>query len=506
MKGAIFLILVQAITKGFTFVSNQLLLRSITPEVFGVAAYFEFIVKSVLFFSREAERMSVQRINEDNPQDTHRAVVNFAYLPFLLSWPVLGLVHAMQRSSDIYTSTICSLPNFQWLLAILVLLVEIELLAEPFYSLSQFDVNLKLKSKAESLAVFMKCIVTFVAILFISSLSKSKVTPVMAFALGHLAYSSTFYFVYWRNNNKGYPTISTLRSGTYLNQKVLPIWRSFSLQMILKHLLTGGDTLIVSYFFSASELGAYSVISNYGSLLARLLFQPIEETLHVSMAKMFSGKDKNYKESYASMKALTIFYSNLCSLVVLGGYSNGSFMLFTVLGSSSTWQKSDVFSVFPYYILYIPFMAANGIFEGFFSSVSTHQQIGRFSMFMSLLSIAVSTLLYVLIGKLHMGIIGLIISNIANMVLRITYCLLFMRLFYKDKVNVNLWELMKRLLFPIVLALTAYAAQYTIIGGLMTSTLKEFLISLALCCLSLFGNLWNERALIKSLLSPNLKE
>lgn len=505
VKDAALLILSQAATKGFTFITNQLLLRGITPEVFGIANYFEFVVNTVLFFSREAERMSVQRIRRENPEDTHKAIVNFAYLPFLLSWPIFGLIYLMQRSSDLYSKTITSIPNYHWLLVILVALVELDLLSEPFFSLSQFQIDMKIRSKAESLAVFMKCVVTFLSIYLMKTGLSLQASPVFAFALGHLAYSLTLYVLYWLHYTKSYPKVCKLATGEYLDRSIFPIWSSLSIQMIFKHLLTEGDTLLISYLFTASEQGVYSLISNYGSLLARLLFQPIEETLRVSMTKLFARKEKDYKESYGYMEKLTIFYTNLCVLVLLGGYSNGSYMLRCLLGNNANWQNSDVFSLFPNYIIYIPFMAFNGIFEGFLSSSSTHKEIRRFSTFMSILSIVVLGLLYVLIGKLNMGILGLVISNIFNMTLRIVYCIVYMRLFYSSKVDADTSHLLRRLLVPVLVGALAYVTQYALIGLTMTSTFKEFFLSLILCGLCLLCNMFHERNLLKELVAKKKK-
>lgn len=501
IKDALFLILAQAATKGFTFILNQLLLRRITPVVFGVAAYFEFINNTVLFFSREAERLTIQRIKCDDSQNTHRAIVNFAYLPLLLSWPILVVVYYIQKSSSLYVETISLIPHFKWLMAILIALIQIELLAEPLYSLSQFEMNMKIRSKAESLAVFMKCLVTFSVILALQKDSYSTISPIFAFALGHLAYSMTTCLLYWLNQLGAYPIVHKLKNGSFLDSSVVPIFRSLCIQMIFKHLLTEGDTLLVSYLLSVSEQGAYSVISNYGSLLARLLFQPIEETLRVSLTKLLANKESSPKSTYESMEILIIFYANLCSLVVLGGYSNGSFMLRSILGNSKSWQKSDVFSVFPYYILYIPFMAFNGILEAFLSSASTHKEINRFSVFMSILSIAVLGLLYYLISELRLGIIGLVISNIINMSLRILYCSNFIASYYKEAADFKPGALLRRVITPVLLALSIFFVQFKIFGHATTNSLKEFVISLCLCVLCLGGNIWNERMLVKKAIS-----
>lgn len=506
VKDAIFLILAQAATKAFTFVLNQLLLRRITPEVFGVAAYFEFISNTVLFFSREAERMTIQRIQGHNAENTLRAIVNFAYLPFLLSWPIFGVIYYLQKSSELYTGAIATLPNHQWIVAILVFLVELELLSEPLYSLVQFKMDMKMKSKAESLAVFMKCITTFTAIVALQKESFDMGNSILAFALGHMAYACTIFVQYWLNYTSKYPVPKRLTNGSFLDASVVPMFRSLCLQMIFKHLLTEGDTLLISYLFTVSEQGVYSVISNYGSLLARLLFQPIEETLRVSMTKMFASKDQNTSGAYDLMVTIMVFYTNLCVLVVLGGYTNGPYMLRLVLGDNVNWQKSDVFAMFPNYILYIPFMAFNGVLEAFLSSAATHHQINQFSFFMSLLSVAVLAFLHYLISYVKMGICGLILSNVVNMTLRIIYCCFFIALFFNGKAETNVCALVKRLSVPIVLGSSTMFIQSMVLGHLMTTSAPEFLTSLIFCFTCLVGILWNERILLLTTIGMRKKK
>jgi oligosaccharide translocation protein RFT1 len=53
----------------------------------------------------------------------------------------------------------------------------------------------------------------------------------------------------------------------------------FAGQGIVKHMLTEGDRLLLTALASRNDRGAYAVVANYGSLAARLLFQPVEESV-----------------------------------------------------------------------------------------------------------------------------------------------------------------------------------------------------------------------------------
>ena len=49
-------------------------------------------------------------------------------------------------------------------------------------------------------------------------------------------------------------------------------------QSLVKHFLTEGDKFLVSRLSPLADQGGYAVAANYGSLVARIVFQPIEET------------------------------------------------------------------------------------------------------------------------------------------------------------------------------------------------------------------------------------
>lgn len=507
MSGVSSLILSQALTKAFTFASNQLLVHNISPEIFGVAAYLDFFNGTVLFFSREAERMAVQRAQDPSKQRLRQKIVNFAYLPLLLGVPIATGLYMLQRHSDLYVSAILPLPYHTVTAALVALLLFLELLSEPAYALNQYSLNFRLRSKIESAAVFAKCLVTLVGVVASKKAEYFDGLAVLAFASGQLAYSLTNFVAYSRlggvqaprrieqtktitKTKTTTPTTSTVSS--FLDPAICQVWKSLFVQMIFKHLLTEGDTLLTSYLFSVADQGIYSVISNYGSILARLLFQPIEEFLRVSFTRAFASETKNVAASLALMENLLVFYFDLSLLIVLGGYTNGAFMLRLLLGRSEKWSASSVFDVFPQYVLYLPFMAFNGILEAFFSSASTQTEISRFSYFMSFLSISVLALLYVLAKHFHFGLDGLIFANMVNMTLRAGYCLnYFFRFSTKHGVSVSRQGFRSRLGLPAITVATAFVIQSQFFR--QSSSWRQFIASVIFCLVCLGVMLIHER-------------
>lgn len=494
---AAYLVAAQVATKAVTFVLNQMYLRKITPEVFGVAAYLEFVVNSVLFFSREAQRGASQRVSVGSASQTARAVGNFACVPLLVAGPVFAVLWWSQKASDMYRLSVRPLAYFGATAACVVALVALELLAEPMFALAVFRGDMKFRSKVESAAVVGKCLLTFAGVTWWGHGDENK--AVVCFAAGHVVHAAIILAGYWVHSPRWKPR--RLQSGAWVPLLGLAVWRTLFVQTMFKHLLTEGDTLLISYLFSAADQGVYSLIANYGLMAARLVFQPIEESVRVSFTRELSllapplEPEKKEPDSSAkdaarhTMSRLFVFYTCLSLLMVLGGYTNGAFFLHMLLGGSEKWRGSSVFWHFPHYILYVPFLAFNGVLEAFFSAALTHGQIARFSAFMSVLSAAVLGLSYLLIGRY--GILGLIAANMVNMSLRIIYCLVFyLRYFHLGFP----WHAIRKVAGPLLLTGAAFLAHFRLFEDGQTKLKQDFLQSIAICGVTFCGMMYMERA------------
>lgn len=128
--------------------------------------------------------------------------------------------------------------------------------------------------------------------------------------------------------------------------------------------------MIINSLCTVEEQGIYALLSNYGSLLTRLLFAPIEESLRLFLARLLSSHNpKNLKLSIEVLVNLTRFYIYLSLMIIVFGPANSSFLLQFLIGSK--WSTTSVLDTIRVYCFYIPFLSLNGIFEAFFQSVAT---------------------------------------------------------------------------------------------------------------------------------------
>lgn len=538
-KGASFLMMTQLFTKMLTFLLNQLLIRLISPRVFGISAYLEFVISMVLFFSREGARLSIQRTRDMSGTDdkahdkkdrfvektqvgTLQSIINFGYIPLIVGFPLSILILVWQYYSQVFQESLLTLPYYTSTIVLVWLLMILELGMEPLYAVNQFKLNFGRRSRFESVGVFGRCLVTFAVIALlqrVSTLSNKTYDglAVFAFALGQFGYSFLLFAQYqwsFAKENKSKPVeeknslvVQKIYSRSddtyfYFDSSILSIWKSLFVLMLFKHFLTEGDKLLINYLCTVEEQGTYAVVSNYGSIIARLLFQPIEESLRLLFTRMLSTKsESNIKKSYEVMHHLGIFYIYLSILIGIAGYTNSAVLLKILLGGkASKWSQTGIFDLFPQYVLYIPFLAFNGILEAFFNSVANGRDIKRFSLFMSFLTLVVLLSLYIFIAYFGLGLSGLVLANTVNMLLRIIYCTIYITSFYSTNgVTVSFMNGAKRIRIAILCGTIFVYLQYLALGyKIKSSSIVDVIKSASLCFVYLAIMIYYERDLLKT--------
>lgn len=199
-SGTTFLILIQVASRMLTFVSNQLVLRSLSPAVLGIAAQLELYQVSILYFSRESIRMAIQRqpldrnasksqkSREDNQSVASQSVVNISYLGLFLGIP-LTIVFTLlyQRLASERT---LEMPSFNMSVVITGLAAVLELSIEPFFAIIQQRMWYQKRAMVEMPAAFIKSLTTC-SIFLLYGLRGNVKADSLPFALGHLSYSIT---------------------------------------------------------------------------------------------------------------------------------------------------------------------------------------------------------------------------------------------------------------------------------------------------------------------------
>ncbi|KAK8015577.1 oligosaccharide translocation protein RFT1- variant [Apiospora marii] len=516
VRGASLLIILQVASRAVTFVANQLLLRFLTAQLLGVSTQLEVYYLSVLFFARESLRVAIQRQgpttttstdqdddksknkNHDSAQDS-QSVVNVGHLALVLGLAAaVGLGGAYLKYVDAATA---ATPHLDTALYIYGLAAVVELLSEPTFVVLQHRLRFGPRAVAESYATFVRCAVTFGAASW--AWRRGYDWGALPFALGQLGYGlglSGVYFGYgwWLASAEGFSLlprqiaqsstaadkkkekksddqVSVPSSGSnngyalgYFYRPTLNLAASMTAQSLVKHILTQGDTFLVSILSNPQAQGVYALANNYGSLLARLVFQPVEESSRNYFSKLLAAtpsdddgneakptaaatasttkekRDDNTTEpaqhnpSVPTQQALAKARTDLVS--ILHAYLLLSLLILTLgpfgapllvqLIAGPAWAASGTGLVLAQYCLYLPLLALNGIAEAFVSSVATRADVHRQSLWMASFSVAFAAAGFVTLKVLDLGAPGLVYANAVNMLGRIAWSGAFIRRYF----------------------------------------------------------------------------
>ncbi|KAF3923487.1 hypothetical protein ABW21_db0208468 [Orbilia brochopaga] len=497
--GAAFLVLVQVLSRLLTFVMNQLLIRYLSPAILGQAAQLELYMMTVLFFARESLRMALQRQAEatvtdtnttdpkkpdgDSPKATVRdrdvivegttrgqaqTVVNSSYLAVPMGLAVVAGIHVLQstyatlspsRSDDDRTTTTTT--YFRLSLGIYAVASLLELLSEPGFAVAQQRLLYSLRAACESSAVVANCAVTLaVTVLAARYTGHDGGLEVLPFAIGQVAFAACLVVGYPLRLRglaaaEGFSLIprkiySRTGHGYYFHIPTIALAGTMWFQSVIKHILTQGDAILVAWFATTYDQGIYALAANYGSLVARLLFKPIEETSRNLLSKLLSTdaadtdtkeekekkelvgqpKSENISEALMILHLILRFYAILSTVIATLGPSLAPLALRQVAGAR--WADSPAARTLSTYCYYIPLLAINGITEAFVQSVATPAQLRRQSGWMVVFSVVFAAASWGFVRWLAMGADGLVWANCVNMGMRIVWSVVFINGYFES--------------------------------------------------------------------------
>ncbi|KAH6877232.1 Rft protein-domain-containing protein [Thelonectria olida] len=452
LKGASLLIILQLASRLITFVANQLLLRFLTAPLLGLSTQLEVYYLSVLFFARESLRVAIQRQDPvTSARKESQAVVNLGYLAIVLgSFVSIGMGWMYLSYANEATLNTPYLAKSLYLYGFAAM---VELLSEPCFVLMQMRLQFSTRAAAESIATFSRCLVVFGSAVWASK--QDLDIGVLPFALGQLTYGVMLLLVYVF---AGYRLASTMGFsifpkpvvskdarfwGSLFDRPTMSLAGSMMTQSVVKHLLTQGDTFLISSLASAQVQGAYALANNYGGLLARLLFQPVEESSRTYFSRLLSSEARtavpasekspaqpspSVREARQNLRILLRLYILLSTIVITIGPFAAPPLLAIVAGKR--WAGSGAGDVLAAYCFYIPFLALNGLTESFVASVATEAEVHQQSGWMGAFSVAFATSAFVFMRVFPLGAIGLVIANMINMFCRIIWSGVFINRFF----------------------------------------------------------------------------
>lgn len=489
VRGASLLILLQVVSRAITFIANQVLLRFLTAELLGISTQLEVYYLSILFFARESLRVAIQRQGstsadpaQDKPSkessdrtqgtesrsdaDSTQAVVNLGYIAIplgLVTAAVLGQLYL----TSVPEATLRSTPHLDRSVRLVALASVLELLSEPAFVVLSSRLRFGARAAAESAGTFAKCAVTLGSAVWASR--RGLETGVLPFALGQAAYGAALLATYVLRGgalarDEGFSLLPRRIGGGkhvlgYFYAPTLGLAASMMAQSFVKHVLTQGDTLLVSVLATPAAQGVYALANNYGGLIARLLFQPVEESSRSYFSRLLAdtpvseneegenatqaGHERKQapkaqgppetalRQASENLTALLQTYTLASLPIVAFGPAAAPLLLSLVAGPK--WAASGAGDALAAYVYYIPLLAVNGLTEAFVASVATSSQVRRQSGWMAAFSVAFAASGYFFMRAMGLGAIGLVAANSVNMACRIIWALAFVRSYFAER-------------------------------------------------------------------------
>lgn len=224
---------------------------------------------------------------------------------------------------------------------------------------------------------------------------------------------------------------------------------SLFLQSGVKYVLTQGDAILITSLTTLRDQGAYALASNYGGLIARMLFQPIEESSRNLFSKLCapstsSTRQHSIRQARLILQRILHAYALLSLVATALGPTLAPLLLRLVAGAR--WADTGAGDTLASYCYLIPLLALNGVAEAFVAAVATTAELHAQSVAMGGFFCAFAGAAVVLLRVLGWGAQGLVWANCVNMGCRIVWAAVFVRGWFGRNGEVSLGKRKRRML------------------------------------------------------------
>lgn len=441
VAGVSYLILLQLFSRIVTFALNTALARGLGPQWYAVAnVQLQLVSATALFLLREGLRRACQRIYTGGAGPTLSYGVNLAWLsvPVTASVALVAGVYFADSAHSGGAHELVGEDDYAWAVWAMCSAAVIEACAEPAWLYAQSNMHLPERIVAEGAALGVRAAVTAWLALHLRQGARAFGTAQLLYAC---AYGALLLVLLWRRCSLRL-LLPRPHAGRWSPP---PAERALAAQMCWqaaqKYLLTEGERLVLMGIAPLEQQGAFALVSNLGSLVARLLLQPLEEMAYAHFSRAASAATKRADGDAAATAgdddapppldatAARTVHALLRGAAIFGGvflcFGPAYAWLLLHLLYGAKWSSTDAPALLAYYCMHVCAMALNGLSEAFVHATATRPQLGALNRAMVGFSAVYVAL--ALAGMLYGGSRGLIVANAANMAMRTAYSLRFIR-------------------------------------------------------------------------------
>ncbi|XP_050449772.1 protein RFT1 homolog [Cataglyphis hispanica] len=289
---------------------------------------------------------------------------------------------------------------------------------------------------------------------------------------------------------------------SYLDKKLTILTWSFFRQGILKQILTEGERLIMTIMpvLTFTEQGTYEIVNNLGSLAARFIFRPIEESGYFYFTQIVkrdkSISDQNPADIQESVNVLTHLCSIVTSIgliVLVFGQSYSSTLLWLYGGSKLTLPLPVL--LLRAHCLAVLLLGINGVTECYTNATADSATINKSNVIMVYESIAFLGASYLF--AIWFGPVGFIFGNCVNMSLRIIHSAMFINKRHRDTIYRPLRGLVPKPMFSASLLVAAFITNLSQAYFFPTDKILHLLIGITMFMIVLMSWMYENHELLK---------
>lgn len=465
LRGAGYLVVLQAASRILTFLLNLAIARRVAPGVYGLAIVaLTTLHDLILTIAREPVRRAARRVDLTKAAGMQR-LANLGWVAVVIGLvvapaiTVLALLAAPTESQLQDAGVEGGWIVYLFAAVSFALAGVLEASAAPAYVLVENLLLIHIRVRVEAVAFTVRCVVAAVLVLCFDA-------GLVAFAAAHLVHGVAV-LIGWlravwnelpfvdavayavaRAHGKTVPMVVSghdvalaLMPHRFVSESTAsakPLWLDPELRADLSHyvmleleklfLAEGEKVALIVLGVSATVQGEYGLVSNLSCLVVRLLFLPIEEVSSTLFARLVvMGSFEELSTQFSLMLKLQSTVGLLAA--TLGPVH--SFAVVHVLYSAKWSIETDVPRVLAWHCVYVLLLAANGILEGFLQAAASAPQIRHYN-----LALVVFVVVHVIaVGcavRFECGGVGLVAAGCCSMIARIIYSSHFVYRFFEN--------------------------------------------------------------------------
>ena len=398
-------------------------LQLVSTEVLGlINVQLALIPNVVLTLTREPFRKTTPRFpgKENIPKLAHAGLLLF---PMGIAISILQFF-ASRLSNPSWTS----LPNFGIGFFLYTISSVLELTFEPYYT--QVSSNYALRKDVDTKVLLIHSSLSLAAAYLYG---RTPQKAVIAFGIVHFI-TSSYYFYRYRRAAPIRNVIGSWSAGLH----VRTVFWTFFWDTLTRFFLAQGDVILLTSLAAPSTQGLFSVLSNYGGLVLRIVFAPLED----SIRSFYSAKAN--QDGGGIFEAVFVFaqWFSLALSIFGSQYAVPILGLLPLSG-----RLLEILPLVPPYCHLMSLMILNGLLEAYLHGSLPVTQLSKLKIHTVFITCIYFALAIYLLQNFPQS--GIIYANLTNFGMRIILAL---------------WHLGFRVptvdLFSLVLTLSSGAACY----------------------------------------------